>query len=123
MTIVSETHTNFRIINALAITDVAVHQSSISDVSRYTVNTFFVNNALDQAVSVQIYGNITNSVTGAVTIGAAFTVATVDQESRTFTSNTAGWMPYIYIVVTAAVIPTSGTITANLLCRNPSSVR
>lgn len=121
MTLQSEKYTNFRIINALAITDTAAHNSDISDVGRYTIGTFFVNNGLNQAVSAQIYGNITNSTTGAVTIGAAFTVATTDQESRTITSETAGWLPYIYIVITAAVAPASGSITVNLLAKNPSS--
>lgn len=102
-----------------AITNVAAHTSRIFDSSRYKYNTFYVKNTLDQAISVQVMANRINSVTGAVTVGAAFSVAaTTGIEARTIRVDSDGYLPYYYIVVTAAIAPLSGNVNAYAIGRN-----
>ena len=97
------------------IRDTNAHNSAVGDCSCFDVITVWVENGLDQDVSVQIKGNRVNSTTGAVDIGAAFTVATVDREARTMEPTDEGFLPFIFIEVTAAVIPTSGNLNAYLI--------
>ena len=97
------------------ITDILAHSSSVGDCRYFNIITVWVENGLDQKVSVQVKGNRVNSVAGAVDIGTAFDVATVDREARTFEPTDEGFLPYIFIEVTAAVIPTSGDLNAYLI--------
>ncbi|GAI57059.1 unnamed protein product, partial [marine sediment metagenome] len=89
--------------------------SDIGDCSRFNVITVWIENGLDQNVSVQIKGNRVNSVTGAVDIGDAFTVNTDDREARTFEPTDEGFLPFIFIEVIAAVAPTDGDLNAYLI--------
>ena len=97
------------------IRDVAAHNSAIGDCRYFNVITVWVENGLDQNVSVQIKGNRVNSVDGAVDIDAAFNVATVDREAKTFEPTDEGFLPYIFIEVTAAGLPTDGDLNAYLI--------
>ena len=98
-----------------AIRDIAAHNSVIGDSRYFNIITIWVENGLDQDVSIQVKGNRAISVVGAVDIGAAFDVATVDRESRTIEPVNAGFYPYIFIEVTAAGVPTAGDLNAYLI--------
>ena len=98
-----------------AIRDIFAHNSIIGDSRYFNIITIWVENGLYQNVSVQIMGNRANSVVWAVDIGAAFVVATVDRESRTIEPVNAGFLPYIFIEVTAAGVPTTGDLNAYLI--------
>jgi len=98
-----------------AIRDAVAHNSIIGDSRYFNIITIWVENGLDQNVSVQIKGNRVNSVVGAVDIGAAFNVVTVDREARTMEPTDEGFLPYIFIEVTAAGVPTAGNLNAYLI--------
>ena len=97
------------------IRDTNAHNSDIGACSYFNVITIWVENGLDQNVSVQIKGNRVDSTTGAVDIGVAFNVATVDREARTMEPTDEGFLPYIFIEVTAAGVPTTGDLNAYLI--------
>ena len=97
------------------IRDTNAHNSAVGDCRYFNIITVWVENGLDQNVSVQVKGNRVNSVTGAVDIGTAFDVATVDREARTMEPTDEGFLPYIFIEVTAAGVPTSGNLNAYLI--------
>ena len=99
----------------LEIRDTDPHDSDIASCRAHTIITVFVDNDLNQDVSVQVKGNRVNSVTGAVNIGSAFTVAADDRESRTLTPDTSGWLPYIFVTVTASVAPTEDAINVYII--------
>lgn len=97
------------------IRDTNAHNSDVGNCRQFNIITVWVENGLDQKVSVQIKGNRVNSVTGAVDIGTAFDVATVDREARTMEPTDEGFLPYIFIEVTAAGVPTSGNLNVYLI--------
>lgn len=97
------------------IRDVLAHNSAVGDCRYFNVITILVVNGLDQNVSVQVKGNRANSTTGAVDIGDAFNVATVDREARTMEPTDEGFLPFIFIEVTAAGVPTTGDLNAYLI--------
>lgn len=97
------------------IRDAVAHNSAVGDCRYFNIIAIWVENGLDQNVSVQVKGNRVNSTAGAVDIGAAFDVATVDRESRTIEPVNAGFLPYIFIEVTAAGVPTAGDLNAYLI--------
>lgn len=97
------------------IIDTNAHNSAIGDCSYFNIITIWVENGLNQDVSVQVKGNRVNSTTGAVDIGDAFDVATVDRKARTLEPVNAGFLPYVYIEVTAAGVPTDGNLNAYLI--------
>ena len=101
------------------IRDTAAHNSAIANMARYKIITIFVDNGLDTQISVQAKANRTNSTTGATDVGAAFTVAaTTGIEARTLTPEGEGWLPYLFIEVTAADAPTAGNLNAYIIGRN-----
>ena len=97
------------------IRDTNAHNSVIGDCSYFNIITIWVENGLDDGVSVQVKGNRVNSVVGAVDIGAAFDVATDDREARTMEPTDEGFLPFIFIEVTAAGVPTDGNLNAYLI--------
>ena len=108
------------IVDALAITDTNAHdpdsdsEVTISCLKLYRDASIRIVNGLNQAISVQVYGNTADSTTNAVTVGVAFNVAAGDSQIRTIIVNTAGWYDYLYLKITAAVAPASGTVTATI---------
>jgi len=98
-----------------AIRDTNAHNSDVDDCSYFNIITVWVENGLDDGVSVQVKGNRVNSVVGAVDIGAAFDVATDDREARTMEPTDEGFLPFIFIEVTAAGVPTDGNLNAYLI--------
>lgn len=97
------------------IRDIVAHNSVIGDCRYFNIITIWVENGLDQNVSVQVKGNRVNSVDGAVDIGDAFDVATVDREARTMEPTDEGFLPFIFIEVTAAGVPAAGDLNAYLI--------
>ena len=104
-----------QVMEDVEIRDTDPHDSDISDVRNFNIITIFVDNDLNQAVSVQVKGNRVNSVTGAVDIGSAFTVAADERESRTLTPDTSGWLPYTFVTVTASAAPTEDAINVYII--------
>ena len=101
------------------IRDTNTHNSTIVDARNYSIIVIYVDNDLDQAVSIQVKANRANSTTGAVDVGAAFNVAATNGvEARVLTPDTSGWLPYIYVEATCAVAPTSGDLNCYIIRRN-----
>jgi len=71
----------------------------------------FVDNGLDQDVTVQIKANRVESTSKAVSIGSAFTVSAGGSDARSLSVETSGWLPWIYVEVACPVAPTSGSVT------------
>jgi len=101
------------------IRDTNAHNSAVGDCRYFNIITVWVKNGLDQNVNVQVKGNRVNSTTGAVNMGTAFDVTTDDEEARTYEPTDEGFLPYIFIEVTAAGVPTSGNLNAYLI-RKPT---
>jgi len=72
--------------------------------------TIYVKNGLDQDVTIQVMANKDKSTSGAVPVGSSFTVAAGDEESRTLTPDTSGWLPYVYVTAACATAPSSGRL-------------
>lgn len=105
-------------INGIAITDVAAHESDIGmDARLHNFIEIHVENTLDDSVSIQLMGGRRGTTTGARTIGAAFNVATADEETRVHTAD-MGWAEWLYIVATCPVAPTTGVLFCYGILRN-----
>jgi len=119
ITPLKEEYEESQIFTDYAITDTNPHNSSIFNASRYKYATLYIANTLNQSISVQVMTNRANSTTGAVTVGAAFTVAaTTGIEARTIIIDNDGYLPYYYLIVTASVAPASGSVNAYAIGRN-----
>lgn len=77
--------------------------------------TVFVENRLDQDITVQVKGNRIQSTDGAVNIGSSFTVSPSSSNFMTLTPETTGWLPFIYVELKCSTAPTSGDVTAYLI--------
>lgn len=73
--------------------------------------SIFVDNGLDQAVTVQVKANRESSYTKAIDTGSSFTVSANSQDARSLSVETSGWLPYIMVEVSCSVAPTSGSLT------------
>jgi len=73
--------------------------------------TVFVDNGLNQAVTVQVKANREASATKAVNVGSAFSVAAGSTDARTVSPETSGWLPYVFVEVSCSTAPTSGSLT------------
>ena len=74
-----------------------------------------VENDLDQACTIQIFGNHQGSTEKADTVGASFDVISGGIETRSLEPSTSGWLPFLYFNLKCATAPTSGSITARLV--------
>ena len=83
--------------------------------------TVYVVNNLNQAVTVQIMGNMVNSTSSSVAIGTSWTVNPGTASAKTLTPDTSGWLPYIYLQLQCSTAPTSGSVSAYLLYADGSS--
>ena len=99
------------------IRNTSIHRSEIANDTTFSIVTLHVENTLDQAVTIQIKGNILSSLNGAVDMGSSFTVAPSDFEARTIVVASDGWMPYIYFEASCSTAPTSGNITGKFVMR------
>ena len=85
--------------------------------------TIFVENGLDQDVAVQVRGNRVKSTSGAINVGASFTVAKNSNDARTLTPDTSGWLPYIYVELQCPTAPSSGSVTVYLVKTRDDQVK
>jgi len=77
--------------------------------------TIYVENSLDQPVTVQILGAPSNPPSSTVPIGTSFTVNAGSADFRTLIPEQAGWTPYITVSVSCSTAPTSGSVRVILL--------
>lgn len=99
------------------IRDTNTHTSEIIHGGDYNVFTVFVDNQLDEDVTVQIYSNRSYTTTKALNVGLTWIVSATDQEAKTITVDNNGWLPYMFITVVASSTPTSGNLNAYILKR------
>jgi len=79
------------------------------------VVSIFVDNGLDQAVTVQVKANRENAYAKSVNIGSAFSVGAGSQDARTLTPETSSWLPYVTVEVSCSTAPTSGVLDIYLV--------
>ena len=70
----------------------------------------FVDNGLDQDVTVQVKTNRENAHAKSVDTGSSFVVAANSQDARSLSVETSGWLPFIMVEVQCSVIPTDGAL-------------
>jgi hypothetical protein len=75
------------------------------------VATIFVDNGLNQDVTVQVKANREKALAKSVNVGSAFTVSANSTDSRTLTPDTCGYLPYLTVSLVCSVAPTTGSIT------------
>lgn len=75
------------------------------------VITIYVDNGLDQPVTVQIKANREASLAKSVNVGSAFTVPAGSTDARTLTPDTSGWLPYVTVTLVCSSAPSSGSVT------------
>jgi len=80
--------------------------------------SLFVDNNLNQDVSVQVKTNRVQSTLKAVTTGSAFKVPAAGSDARSLSLETSGWLPWIYVELTCATAPTTGSVTVWLVRKN-----
>ena len=85
--------------------------------------TVFVENSLDQDVTVQVKANRVKSTTGAVDVGSSFTVPAGSSDARTLTPDTSGWLPYLYVELKCSTAPSSGSVTVHLVRTRDDQVK
>ena len=73
--------------------------------------SIFVDNGLDQAVTIQVKANRENAYAKSVNVGSSFSVPANSQDARSLSVETSGWLPYIMVEVSCSVAPTSGSLT------------
>jgi len=77
--------------------------------------TVFVDNGLNQAVTVQIKGNRVKDLAKSVNVGSSFAVPAGSADARTLTPDTCGWLPYLTASLQCSTAPTSGSVTVYLI--------
>ena len=108
------------IVDALEVRDTNAHdpdsdtEITMGVMELYNFSSIKIINTLDKDITAQVYGNFTKSTTHADTLGASFTVAAGDSETRTLVPGNDGWVPYIYLKITATGTPTTGNVTATI---------
>jgi hypothetical protein len=89
---------------------------SSRDLYRLTkVVTVYVENGLDQPVTVQILGATSSSPSFTVPIGSGFTVSAGAADAKTLVPESSGWLPYITVSLACSTAPTSGTVNVKLI--------
>ena len=73
--------------------------------------SIFVDNGLDQAVTIQVKANRENAYAKSVNVGSSFSVPANSQDARSLSVETSGWLPYVTVSVQCEVAPTSGSLT------------
>ncbi|MEM2534036.1 MAG: hypothetical protein QXK12_08460 [Candidatus Nezhaarchaeales archaeon] len=73
--------------------------------------TLFIDNGLNQDVTIQVKGNREKALAKSVNIGSPITVAKNSTDARTLSPDTSGYLPYITLSLVCGVAPTSGSIT------------
>jgi hypothetical protein len=84
-------------------------------IEKLRIVSVFVDNGLDQAVTVQVKANREKAYAKAVNVGSAFTVSANSADARTLSPDTSGWLPYIMVEVSCSTAPTSGALDVYLV--------
>lgn len=111
------------LVDALAITDAVVHTPTTdpndinwAEVSLFESFTILVVSTLDQPLTITLFGNYReNNTDPAQAFLAAIAVIAGGSNSRTYSRDVDGWLPYIYPQIQAAGIPTTGTVTIRIV--------
>jgi len=77
--------------------------------------TIYVINTLDQSVSVQIKGNRVQSTSNSSSISTAFSVSANSADFRTLVASQSGILPWIYVELSCASAPSTGSVTVYLI--------
>jgi len=85
--------------------------------------TIFVENSLDQDVTVQVKANRVKSTAGAINVGSSFTVTKGSNDARTLTPDTSGWLPYITVTAKCTTAPSTGKLTVWLVRAREDQVK
>jgi hypothetical protein len=89
---------------------------SSRDLYRLTkIVSVYVENTLDQPVTVQILGAISSSPAATVPIGSSFTVPPNSADAKTLVPESSGWLPYITVSLACTTAPTTGVINVYLV--------
>jgi len=99
-----------------AIRDTADHDSSTVPPDFFNVLTLFVENGLDQDVTVQLRGARVDDVTKGTNVGTSFTVAAGSRGFKTYNLK-ENLVPFYYARVKASVAPTSGSVVVYAIKR------
>jgi len=99
------------------IRDTLVHRTKVIDIGDFDIITVFVNNELDQTVTVQAKGNFTPTHVNSVSIGTTFDVAANSVEARNLSVYTTAWMPFSFCELKCATAPTKGAVHVKYLKR------
>jgi hypothetical protein len=83
--------------------------------------TVYVENSLDQAVTVQILGAASSSPSKTVPISTSFTVSAGSADYRTLMPEQTGWMPYLTVSLSCSAAPTAGSVRVVLIRVDGSS--
>ncbi|KKM90015.1 hypothetical protein LCGC14_1242950 [marine sediment metagenome] len=109
------------VVDALEIRDTNVHDPStdaeidFADVHEWRAWTLKVANGLDQDLVLSLYGNFADSTTGADDYADTLTVVAGATGYITFHAARTAWTPWIYPSLQCSVIPTSGSVTAEIV--------
>ncbi|MCC6050479.1 MAG: hypothetical protein LM580_07215 [Thermofilum sp.] len=86
------------------------------DLYRLTkIVTVYVENSLNQPVTVQILGAVSSSPSSTVPIGSSFTVSAGAADAKTLVPESSGWLPYITVSLACSTAPTSGAVRVLLI--------
>ena len=108
-----------QIITALSIMDIVAHTSNIVDIRGYSRKALYVNNGLNQSVSIQIQGCYTNSPTDTdwVNIGTAQAVSASTKSVIGVNEVPAlnNYFPYLRVTATCSIAPTTQALDVYLM--------
>ena len=79
------------------------------------VVSLFIENTLDADIDITIKGNIDQATSGSVAINGTITVPASSNDAVTLVPQNLGWLPYIYVEVTAKSTPSTGAVTIYLV--------
>ena len=100
------------------IRDTKLRKSKVGDCKDYEYIVVWIQNELDQDVSVTVKGNYDKTTLGGTTIASAFTVSA--NSTKTYVVSVIGtnWLPYIWVEYGCSTAPTEGSLSIYLLKRN-----
>jgi len=75
------------------------------------VVTLYVDNGLDQAVTVQVKANRVRSLAKSVDVGSPFTVPANSADARTLSPDASGYLPYLTVSLQCSTAPSRGSVS------------
>jgi glutamate synthase domain-containing protein 3 len=104
---------NDEVFGAEAIRDTNDHDSIVSDNTKFAPKTVFVENGLDQTVTIQMQGAAIEDFSEFVDIGNSFNVSATSNDYQTITD----YFPFVRARATCSTSPTTGGLTVCILKR------